>query len=180
MRWFWIDRFTEFVSGDYAVAVKSVSLSEDHLHAHFPGRPLMPASLLIEGVAQIGGLLFGEHIQFVSPIVLAKISRARFSRHARPGEQLVYRAELASVVNEGAMIEGTAYVGKEQIAEVDLFLGVLTGDGPDQVFDPATMAALLRLLDVVKVGRTSEGQPITLPSILLDAERQTVAPDVTN
>jgi 3-hydroxyacyl-[acyl-carrier-protein] dehydratase len=51
MRWFWIDRFTEFVSGSHAVAVKGVSLAEDHLHEHHAGYPIMPNSLVIEGVA---------------------------------------------------------------------------------------------------------------------------------
>ena len=54
MRWFWIDRFTEFESGSSATAIKNVSLAEEHLHDHFPGVPLMPNSLIIEGIAQTG------------------------------------------------------------------------------------------------------------------------------
>ena len=46
MRWIWIDRFEEFESGKRAVAIKNVSLAEEHLHDHFPGRPVMPNSLL--------------------------------------------------------------------------------------------------------------------------------------
>ena len=52
MRWFWLDRFTEFVSGSQATAVKGVSLSEDHLHDHWPSYPVMPNSLVAEGMAQ--------------------------------------------------------------------------------------------------------------------------------
>ena len=52
MRWFWLDRFTEFVSGSHATAVKGVSLSEDHLHDHWPYYPVMPNSLVAEGMAQ--------------------------------------------------------------------------------------------------------------------------------
>lgn len=44
MRWIWIDRFEKFVSGSEAWAVKNVSMAEDHLHDHFPGYPVMPAS----------------------------------------------------------------------------------------------------------------------------------------
>jgi 3-hydroxyacyl-[acyl-carrier-protein] dehydratase len=180
MRWFWIDRFTEFVSGEYAVAVKGVSLSEAHLHAHFPGQPLMPPSLVIEGLAQTGGLLFGEHIHFASPIVLAKVSRAQFIQHARPGDQLVYRAQLASVVAEGAMIEGTAHVGGELFAEVVLFLGVLSGEGPDHLFEPFALAGLLRMLDFVSVGRTADGKPIELPPALLEAERLAISSETSD
>ena len=61
MRWFWIDRFTEFQSGRSATAIKTLSLSEDHLHDHFPGASIMPNSLVLEGMAQTAGLLVCEH-----------------------------------------------------------------------------------------------------------------------
>ena len=48
MRWIWIDRFESFTSGDSAVAVKNVTLAEEHLHDHFPGFPVMPEALMIE------------------------------------------------------------------------------------------------------------------------------------
>ena len=51
MRWLWIDTFVEFESGKRAVTIKNVTQSEDHLHDHFPGFPVMPASLMIEGMA---------------------------------------------------------------------------------------------------------------------------------
>ena len=57
MRWFWFDRYTEFVSGTRATAIKNVSLSEEHVHDHFPGVPMMPDSLVIEGLAQTGGVV---------------------------------------------------------------------------------------------------------------------------
>ena len=60
MRWIWIDRFVEFVDGSHAKAIKNVSLSEDHLHDHFPGFPVMPQSLMLEGMAQTGGILLGK------------------------------------------------------------------------------------------------------------------------
>ena len=75
MRWFWIDRFLEFRSGQYAKAVKNVSLAEDHLHDHFPGYPVMPSSLVVEGLAQTGGLLVGEHSNFEEQGGLAKVPK---------------------------------------------------------------------------------------------------------
>ncbi len=60
MRWFWFDRYTEFVSGKHAVGIKNVTLAEEHLHDHFPGCPVMPNALIIEGLAQTGGLLVSE------------------------------------------------------------------------------------------------------------------------
>ena len=75
MRWIWIDRFTAFESGKSAVAVKNLSLAEDHFADHFPGFPVMPAPLILEGLAQTGGILVGEANKFEKNVVLAKMSR---------------------------------------------------------------------------------------------------------
>jgi 3-hydroxyacyl-[acyl-carrier-protein] dehydratase len=110
MRWIWIDKFERFTPGDSAVAIKNVSLAEDHLHDHFPGFPVMPASLIIEGMAQTAGILVGAARNFQEKVILAKISRATFSRLVRPGEQLVYTARIVNVSEAGASIEGTVRV----------------------------------------------------------------------
>ncbi len=72
MRWFWIDRFTEMVSGQKATAIKTVSLSEEHLHDHFLGIPTMPNSLILEGMAQTAGMLVSEYNDFRERVILAK------------------------------------------------------------------------------------------------------------
>ena len=64
MRWFWIDRFVEFVPRKRAKAVKNVSMAEEHLHDHWEAYPIMPASLMIEGMAQTAGILVGEARNF--------------------------------------------------------------------------------------------------------------------
>ncbi len=97
MRWFWIDRYLEFESGRYAVAIKNVSLAEEHLHDHFPGAPMMPNSLIVEGIAQTGGLLVGEYNQFGKRVVLAKVSRAKFHFPAVPGDTLTYRTQIEEI-----------------------------------------------------------------------------------
>ena len=73
MRWFWIDRFTEMVSGQKATAIKTVSLSEEHLHDHFLGIPTMPNSLILEGMAQTAGMLVSEYNDFRERVILAKV-----------------------------------------------------------------------------------------------------------
>src|SRR3989442_15087376 len=94
MRWLWIDRFLEFKSGQSARAVKNLSLAEDYFADHFPGYPVMPAALILEGLAQTGGILVGEARDFKEKVVLAKIPSARFRREVLAGEQLVYEAEI--------------------------------------------------------------------------------------
>ena len=106
MRWIWIDRFEKFEVNVAATAIKNVSLAEEHLHDHFPGFPVMPASLMIEGMAQTAGILVGAAREFKEKVVLAKIGKASFERLVRPGEQLVYAAKIVNVTEQGAAIEG--------------------------------------------------------------------------
>ncbi len=106
MRWIWIDRFELFEPGRRAVSIKNVSMAEDHLHSYCPDFPFMPASLMIEGMAQTGGILVGAERNFKEKVILAKIGRATFDRLVRPGEQLVYDAQIQSINEAGASITG--------------------------------------------------------------------------
>ncbi|GMU34664.1 MAG: beta-hydroxyacyl-ACP dehydratase [Planctomycetia bacterium] len=120
MRWIWIDKFTHFESGRRATAIKNVSLAEEHLHDHFPAYPVMPASLIVEGMAQTAGILVGEARQFQEKVILAKVKRARFEREVRPGEQLRYEAEIEQVSAEAASTVGRVFVDGEPLAEIDI------------------------------------------------------------
>src|SRR5438270_7914296 len=111
MRWIWIDGFTEFSSGKSARAVKNLSLAEDYFADHFPGYPIMPGPLILEGLAQTGGILVGEVNDFREKVVLAKIPYARFHRDAMPGEQLVYAVEMLHLRPEGAAVQGRVTSG---------------------------------------------------------------------
>src|SRR5271156_7095424 len=109
MRWLWIDRFLEFKSGKSARAVKNLSLAEDYFADHFPGYPVMPACLILEGLAQTGGILVGEANDFKEKVVLAKITSAKFHREAIAGETLLYDVELLTLRPEGASVVGKVY-----------------------------------------------------------------------
>jgi 3-hydroxyacyl-[acyl-carrier-protein] dehydratase len=120
MRWIWIDKFTEFESGVRATAIKNVSLAEEHLHDHFPAYPVMPASLIVEGMAQTAGILVGEARDFREKVILAKVKRAKFTREVRPGDRLEYRAIIEQVSDEAASTCGTVFCEGEQLAEIDI------------------------------------------------------------
>lgn len=120
MRWIWIDKFTDFQSGSRAVAIKNVSLAEEHLHDHFPAYPVMPASLIVEGMAQTAGILVGEARNFAEKVILAKVKRARFLREVRPGDQLEYEATIEQVTEEAATTSGKVSVDGELLAEIDI------------------------------------------------------------
>ena len=114
MRWIWIDRFVEFHSGKSARAVKNLSLAEDHFADHFPGYPVMPAALILEGLAQTGGILVGEANEFREKVVLAKVPRAVFHREMLAGEQLIYEAEMLHLRPEGASVDGPRPGGRRR------------------------------------------------------------------
>lgn len=115
MRWMWIDRVVELVPGQRLVAVKNVSLAEEHLHDHFaadpslglPASPVMPASLILEGMAQTGGILVGHAEGFREKVILAKIGKAELSRDATPGCTLRYTATVERMDAAGASIRGS-------------------------------------------------------------------------
>ncbi len=120
MRWIWIDTIVEFESGRCASAIKNITLSEDHLHDHFPGYPVMPGSLMIEGMAQIAGILVGEARGFAENVILAKIRKAQFSDHAIPGDQLRYDVEIDSLDERAAVTRGTVSKNGKPIGQIDL------------------------------------------------------------
>lgn len=134
MRWIWIDRFTAFESGKTATAVKALTHAEDHFADHYPGYPVMPGTLILEGLAQTGGILVGEANQFREKVVLAKVPRVRFTRDARPGELLTYTARIEAMRPEGAVVSGTVTAGTEVIAEAEIFFAHLDQNRTRQAF----------------------------------------------
>ena len=132
MRWFWVDRFIEFNSGVSAKAVKNVALAEEHLHDHFPGFPVMPASLIIEGLAQTGGILLAECRQFKDMVILAKIPKVVFHDWARPGDTLIYSAKLENCTEEGGMASCQAHIGERLAVECDIMYAHVAQAGADQ------------------------------------------------
>jgi 3-hydroxyacyl-[acyl-carrier-protein] dehydratase len=120
MRWLWIDRFVEFTPHKSAVAVKCVTLAEDHLHDLYPDFPIVPHSLIIEGMAQTAGILVGDARNFAEKVILAKIGRATFSRLVRPGETLRFAANIDQLSDHGASASGTVTVDNLLVAEIKL------------------------------------------------------------
>ena len=120
MRWIWIDKFTEFTSRVSATAVKNVTLAEEHLHDLYPAFPIVPHSLIVEGMAQTAGILVGEARNFEEKVILAKIGRAAFHRLVRPGDTIAYNATIDQLNEQGASISGKVTVGAELVAEIEL------------------------------------------------------------
>ncbi|HOM61587.1 MAG TPA: 3-hydroxyacyl-ACP dehydratase FabZ family protein [Anaerohalosphaeraceae bacterium] len=120
MRWIWIDKFLEFESGKRAVALKNVTLAEEHLHDHFPGFPVMPECLMIEAMAQTAGILVGQARNFQEKVILAKIKKAAFYHYVRPGDTITIHAEIEHISPEAASTDGEIRRGQDLIAGISL------------------------------------------------------------
>ena len=136
MRWIWIDKFLEFRSGEFARAIKNLTLAEEHLHDHFPGYPVMPASLIIEGLAQTGGILVGEASGFVEKVVLAKIPRSDFHGVACAGDQLIYEVTLTNLNAQGAVVDAKAFLDGELLVDAEIVFAHLDNSRANQLLRP--------------------------------------------
>ncbi|MFM8733223.1 MAG: beta-hydroxyacyl-ACP dehydratase [Phycisphaerales bacterium] len=109
----WIDTIVAYEPDRRLVAIKNVSLAEEHLHQHFaaegglPAQPVMPASLMIEGMAQTAGILAGSVRRFREKVVLAKIQKAEITADVVPGQCIRYDARIDRVDPMGAGTSGT-------------------------------------------------------------------------
>ena len=158
MRWYWIDKFVEFESGSRAKAVKNVTLAEEHLHDHYPGFPVMPGSLMIEGMAQTGGILLGEKFDFDYIVILAKVPKMTFHSWACPGDSLIYSVNLLDAREEGGSVECTAHVGDRLVAEGEIVFVHLEQD--DEQFgriDQKNFVFSSNLMDIFESGRAGDG-----------------------
>lgn len=116
MRFHMIDRIETICYGKYITAVKCISLSDDVFNEHFPGYPIFPGSLILEGLAQLGGSFFEITMKENSlpdkRAVLSIVRQFKLRKPVGPGDRLIYRAEIVSmqgdygVVNVSASLEG--------------------------------------------------------------------------
>ena len=95
-----IDKVTACTVGESIVAVKNVTSNEPFFQGHFPGRPVMPGVLVIEAMAQAGGVLSHQTMTDVHPkplFFLAGVNNARFRRTVVPGDQLVIQVNVERI-----------------------------------------------------------------------------------
>jgi len=173
MRWFWIDRFIEFVRDTRGTTIKNVSFGEEPIDDYLPGHPHYPHSLIIEGMAQTGGLLVSEAGGFQTKTVLAKVSKAIFHDLTVPGDQIFLTAVVQDKKPSGAIIEGTVTVNGQLRAELELSFAFLDDRfGETGLFPPEDLLRTLRILKLFDVAVDQNGNRIHAPEHMLEAERQ--------
>jgi 3-hydroxyacyl-[acyl-carrier-protein] dehydratase len=124
-----IDRVLEVVPGKSIVGLKNISFNEAHFQGHFPGHPVMPGVLIIEALAQAGGVLAYETATAddrVRILYLVGVEETRFKQTVQPGDQLVLRVELVKRRRSLWRFNGVAEVDGKLVAETQ----ILMADGP--------------------------------------------------
>lgn len=114
-----VDRVVEFEAGRRVLAYKNVTANEPFFNGHFPGNPVMPGVLVIEALAQAGGILTQlTHAASTEGklFYLVKVDNAKFSKMVVPGDRLELDVSLKRVIRNMAMYVGIARVDGEQVA----------------------------------------------------------------
>ena len=122
-----IDRITEIEPGKRVVGIKNVTASEPFFQGHFPGHPIMPAVLIIEAMAQAGGVLLLSTL--ADPrgklVYFSGIDSARFRRPVTPGDQIRFECEMIKLRGPICKMRGVAYVGDDKVAEAELMSSIV-------------------------------------------------------
>jgi UDP-3-O-[3-hydroxymyristoyl] N-acetylglucosamine deacetylase/3-hydroxyacyl-[acyl-carrier-protein] dehydratase len=117
-----VDRIIELVDRERLVAIKNVTINEPFFVGHFPGHPIMPAVLIIEAMAQAGGVLLMNSVDDPKNylVYFTRVDNAKFRRPVLPGDQLRFELELKSLRRGICTMQGRTYVDGKLTAEAEL------------------------------------------------------------
>jgi beta-hydroxyacyl-ACP dehydratase FabZ len=122
-----IDRVIELIPDERVVALKNVTFNEPFFQGHFPEIPIMPGVLILEALAQAGGVLaYVSSIEGIegSLVYFTGIDKARFRKPVTPGDQLILEAKITKVRSRIVKLSGVARVNDEKVAEADLMAAI--------------------------------------------------------
>ena len=121
-----IDRVTELVEGESIESYKNVTIGEQIFQGHFPVHPIYPGVMIIEGMAQAGGVLAFKSMSKSSQddtkdkvVYFMSIDKAKFRSPVRPGDKLVYKLNVLKHKGSIWVLDGKAYVDDKLVAEAE-------------------------------------------------------------
>ncbi|MBW2027805.1 MAG: 3-hydroxyacyl-ACP dehydratase FabZ [Deltaproteobacteria bacterium] len=117
-----VDRILELVPGERVVGLKNVTINEPFFQGHFPGSPIMPGVLILEAMAQTGGVLAYESLPSElhgAPVYFMAIDRVKFRRPVLPGDQLVFEVRFVRQRSKVIKLAGTSTVAEKRVAEAE-------------------------------------------------------------
>ena len=122
-----VDRVIEHVPGKKAIAIKNITINEPHFQGHFPDRPLMPGVLIVESMAQVGGLIVTQMPDIPKGLfVFAGINNVKFRKPVVPGDQLVITCELISIKRKRfGKVLGEAHFDGKLVCSGDLMFSLV-------------------------------------------------------
>ena len=124
-----VDRITDLVPFKSATGIKCVTMNESFFLGHFPGHPIMPGVLLLEGMAQVGGVAMLYPAEHRGKIALfGGMENVKFKRPVVPGDVVVTKAELVRVRGVFGVLHADAYVADELVASADFKFALKNGD----------------------------------------------------
>ena len=122
-----VDRVIEYQAGERIVAIKNVTFNEPFFQGHFPGVPIMPGVLIIESMAQAGGVLVFKTLpdRDRKLVFFMGINNARFRRPVRPGDQLRIEMDVVRVKKRFGKLQGKAFVDGKLVSEADILFSLV-------------------------------------------------------
>ncbi len=121
-----VDRITELELNVRAVGIKNVTMNENFFLGHFPGNPIMPGVLIVEALAQVGGILASKSGAKGDTVYFLSIEKVKFRKPVVPGDQLILDVRVLHVRGNVWRFSGNAFVGDKLVTEAE-FVAMVTG-----------------------------------------------------
>tara|TARA_B100000925_G_C21765121_1_gene369483 strand:+ start:101 stop:559 length:459 start_codon:yes stop_codon:yes gene_type:complete len=122
-----VDKVIEHIPGEKAVAIKNITINEPQFQGHFPNRPLMPGVLIVESMAQVGGLIVTQMPDLPKGLfVFAGIDNVKFRRPVVPGDQLIITCFLLSIKRKRfGKVKGEVHVEGKLVCSGELMFSLV-------------------------------------------------------
>jgi beta-hydroxyacyl-ACP dehydratase FabZ len=122
-----VDRITEYERGKRIVGIKNVTINEPFFQGHFPGYPVMPGVLIIEAMAQVGGMLLMDEVENPQDkvILFMSLDNVKWRRPVTPGDQIRFELEMLQFRRHVCRMRGVGRVNGKVVAEAEMMARIV-------------------------------------------------------